>query len=176
MANKNNFTKTKLKDYIKKHIVEIEKRYEEDSEELTDIVYESLDDMNTNGTFDIPAKYCRDQYNVEDDEAEAYFKVLVEKYDLINYAAKTIERVLNTKYDYDDAVTYIENHDVGCDPCSDTEGDLVCDLLDDMYDGGDPDMYNTWYLASTLNYIIREGRQYREEMESEEDEEEIEEE
>ena len=70
------------------------------------------------------------------------------------------------KYSYDEAVSYIEEQGVNCDPCSGNgvEGEYVCDMLDDNIDGRD--RYDEpYYYKSTLDGIVEDAIKYREEME-----------
>lgn len=73
---------------------------------------------------------------------------------------------------YDDAVDYIESKGISCDPCSSYEGEYVCDMLDEDYDGYDDDMEEYYYTKKTLNNIIRVAKDYLKELEDEEDDEE----
>ena len=75
------------------------------------------------------------------------------------------------KLSYDEAVSYIEENGVSCDPCTSIEGEYVCDLLDDNYDGYD-EWDEPYYTKSTLKDIIKDAKQYRKEMEEEEEEDE----
>lgn len=74
------------------------------------------------------------------------------------------------KYSYDDAVEYLEEHGIGCDPCADYTGEYVCDLLDERYDGDDDD--GTYYFKSTLDGIIEDVKVYLEERQEEDEEDE----
>ena len=69
---------------------------------------------------------------------------------------------------YDDAVDYIESKGIGCDPCVDDEGELVCDLLDSDYDGYDDEMDEYYYTKKTLNNIIKEAKEYLKELKEDE--------
>ena len=63
-------------------------------------------------------------------------------------------------YCYEEAVEYIEDQGVSCDPGNDV-GEYVCDLLDEEEDDDD------LYLKSTLDSIIERAKEYK--AESEED-------
>lgn len=69
------------------------------------------------------------------------------------------------KYLYDDAVRYIKANGVGCDPCSDIEGEYVCDLLDDESDGYDDTYEEPYYYKETLDSIVERGKKYKQEQE-----------
>ena len=68
-------------------------------------------------------------------------------------------------YDYDDAVAWLEDNGVSCDP-GNSVGEYVCDLLDDI--GDDNEGY---YTKSDLERILENALTYKEEMEEEEDDE-----
>lgn len=61
-------------------------------------------------------------------------------------------------YGYEEAVEYIEDQGVSCDPGNDV-GEYVCDLLGEEEDGDD------LYLESTLDSIIERAKEYKEELE-----------
>lgn len=63
-----------------------------------------------------------------------------------------------TRFDYDDAISYIEDSGVSCDP-TDPVGEYVCDLLDDLckYDSYD----EPYYSQGTLNRIIKMAKKYK---------------
>ena len=65
-------------------------------------------------------------------------------------------------FSYDEAVAYIEDAGISCDPC-DLEGDYVCNMLDMECDG-----YDEWdepcYTEETLKTIIDNAKQYIEDM------------
>lgn len=65
-------------------------------------------------------------------------------------------------YYYEQAVDYLKNHGVGCDPAADPEGEYVCDLLDDMVDGYD-EYDEPFYYKGTLQTIIGLSKDYLEE-------------
>lgn len=71
-------------------------------------------------------------------------------------SSKLVEAV--TRFDYDDAISYIEDSGVSCDP-SDPVGEYVCDLLDDLckYDKYD----EPYYAQGTLNRIIKMAKKYK---------------
>lgn len=68
------------------------------------------------------------------------------------------------KYFYDEAVKYLEQNGIGCDPCEDLEGEYVCDLLDDEYDGCDNATDEVYYYEKTLQYIIKRTQNYINEL------------
>ncbi len=78
---------------------------------------------------------------------------------------------MKKKYDYDEAVAYLEENGIGCDPCQDIEGEYVCDLLDDEVDIYVDD-YETYYYQETLDSIAQRAKDYKKEMIEDEEEEE----
>lgn len=64
------------------------------------------------------------------------------------------------KYYYNEAVAYLKENGIGCDPCSDLEGEYVCDLLDDEYDGSDSAVDEVYYYEETLKNIIKDAKEY----------------
>ena len=69
------------------------------------------------------------------------------------------------EYDYDDAVAWLEDHGVSCDP-GNSVGEYVCDLLDDYGDDNDG-----CYTYSELEMILEDALKYKEEVEEEEEDE-----
>lgn len=63
-------------------------------------------------------------------------------------------------YSYEQAVKYIEEQGLSCDPCSGEEGELICDRLDEMED-------EQGYSQPTLDLICREAKEYLKDLESE---------
>jgi len=74
------------------------------------------------------------------------------------------------RLNYDEAVSFLEENGVGCDPCVDLEGEYACDLLDDMPDGYD-EFDEPYYTKSTLKDIIKRVKEYKEDMEDVDDDE-----
>ena len=69
------------------------------------------------------------------------------------------------EYDYDDAVAWLEDHGVSCDP-GNSVGEYVCDWLDDIGDDNDG-----CYTYSDLEMILEGALKYKEEVEEEEEDE-----
>lgn len=60
------------------------------------------------------------------------------------------------KLSYDDAVEFLEENGLSCDPGT-IEGDCVCNLLDDY---GMEDKYGeTYYTKKTLKLIMKEAKE-----------------
>lgn len=80
-----------------------------------------------------------------------------------------------SKFDYYDAVDYLEDNGVSCDPCLSSYGELACDLLDSDCDGYDKND-EPYYSKKTLDSIIREvksaevGHEYDDDVDDAEDE------
>ena len=107
---------------------------------------------------------------LNDDEVYYYQSTLDKILEKLKERQEEIEE-RESMYDYDSAVSYLENNGIGCDPCSDLEGEYVCDLLDDMYDAQNS-FEEPLYEESTLDYIIKRAKEYLEEIKEEEEEEE----
>lgn len=61
-------------------------------------------------------------------------------------------------YSYEDAIKYLEDKGINCDP-GDEQGSYVCELMHDQADGRD-EKGDFTYLESTLNYIARLAEVY----------------
>lgn len=74
------------------------------------------------------------------------------------------------KLSYDDAIYYLEEEcGISCDPCLEGEGEYVCDLLDERYDGED-EYGDPYYTKTTLKAIVRDAKEYKKELEEEKEE------
>ena len=72
------------------------------------------------------------------------------------------------KYYCDDAIDYIENQGISCDPCSGDVGEYVCDLLDKYAEFNEED--ECYYTEETLDQIVEQAKEYSKGLEDEEDE------
>lgn len=73
---------------------------------------------------------------------------------------KTNIKALEKTYNYEEAVNYLINKGIGCDPCQDVEGEYVCDLLDEMIDGWEENDDEEFYYEGTLDSIIELAKEY----------------
>lgn len=90
-------------------------------------------------------------------------------YDYLEQLGYSSEEDDENLYYYDDAVEYIEEHGISCDP-GDYIGEYVCDLLDDEadiegYDDGFGLGGDSKYTQETLDSIIRRAREKQAEYE-----------
>lgn len=98
----------------------------------------------------------------------------VEHYDLIHYFIDHCND-MEERYDYDEAVEYLEDNGISCDPCLNSYGEYACDLLDSYSDGVDEDSDENYYSKETLDLIIsrveeaKESHEYDDEDDDEED-------
>lgn len=72
-------------------------------------------------------------------------------------------------YSYDDAIAYIESKGISCDPAGSAEGEYVCDLLDNEYDGWNNRSDDAYYYKQTLDDIIERTKDYLKELKEEDE-------
>ena len=72
---------------------------------------------------------------------------------------KTNIKALEKTYYYEEAVNYLIDKGIDCDPCQDIEGEYVCDLLDEMIDGWD-EYDEAFYYEGTLDSIVELAKEY----------------
>lgn len=84
------FTKKLFTEYVIAH----KDTYEEDLKKYgaEDTLWEILDEMSCGGEFLIPARFCADRWNVEDDEAFEYFEYLNNKLNLVQYLKELLSK------------------------------------------------------------------------------------
>lgn len=116
--------------------------------------------------------------NVNEDEKASYYPELA-GCDLSNITCRDLIRYfidhcdhLEERYDYDEAVEYLEDHGVSCDPCSSSYGEYACDLLDSYSDGVDEDSDEDYYSKETLDLIISRVEEAKESHEYDDDDDE----
>ena len=67
---------------------------------------------------------------------------------------------MKTQYTYEQAVKFLEESGISCDPASTVEGEYVCDLLDQLYDEYNVDLDEYYYYSDTLQKIVKLAKKY----------------